>query len=330
MPLIKKALRRRGFAKFLARASLLLFFPVPIRAAPVLHPPCFANDALPIVAATDSTGPMLTPWLQKLSDSLHADVGVAYRDLHTGRKFFFNEKMMMHAASTMKVPVMIEVFRQAQAGKFRLEDSLLVKNEFASIVDGSLYALDLGDDSDELLYQAIGRKATIHSLVEAMITVSSNLATNMLIELVAAPNIMNTLAQLGVHNMKVLRGVEDGKAFERGLNNRTDAHDLMLTLEALAQNRAASPASCREMIEILKRQKFRECIPAGLPPGVVAGNKTGSITAIDHDAAIIFPPGRQPCLMVVLTRGMPDHERAHDTIAHIARRLYEDLILRHD
>jgi beta-lactamase class A len=273
---------------------------------------------------------MLTPWLQKLSDSLHADISVACRDLHTGREFFFNEKMVMHAASTMKVPVMIEVFRQAQAGKFRLEDSLLVKNEFASIVDGSPYALDLGDDSDESLYQAIGRKATIQSLVEAMITVSSNLATNMLIELVAAQSIMNTLAQLGVHNMKVLRGVEDGKAYERGLNNRTDAYDLMLTLEALAQNRAAPAASCREMIEILKRQKFRESIPAGLPAGVVAGNKTGSITAIDHDAAIIFPPGRQPCLMVVLTRGMPDHERAHETIAHIARRLYEDLVLRND
>ena len=132
MPLLGKALRRRSFARFFARACILLFFPVPIRAAPVPHLPCSANNALPIVAATDSTGLMLTSWMQELSDSLGAEVAVACRDLHTGREFFFNEKKMMHAASTMKVPVMIEAFRQAQAGRFRLEDSLLVRNDPAS------------------------------------------------------------------------------------------------------------------------------------------------------------------------------------------------------
>lgn len=279
-----------------------------------------------ITPATDSTSRMLNHWLQKTSDSLRAEIGVAFRDVHTGREFFFNDKAMMHAASTMKVPVMIEVFRQAEAGKFSLDDSVLVKNEFASIVDGSPYALDLADDSEQLLYQALGRRATIRSLVEAMITVSSNLATNLLIELVHAQSVMNTLAALGVHNMKVLRGVEDGKAYEAGMNNRTDARDLMLTLEALVQQRAASPASCLAMIEILKRQKFRENIPAGLPPEAVVANKTGSITGIAHDAAIIFPPGRRPAVMVILTRGLANQEQAHETIAGIARRLYEAFI----
>jgi beta-lactamase class A len=329
MLLMKKVYRRPGFARFISTTCTLILSPALLGDAPAPRSSCCASDSLASVSVPDSVGPMLTSWLQKLADSLHADISVACRDLHTGSGFFFNEKTVMHAASTMKVPVMIEVFRQAEAGKFRLDDSLLVKNEFASIVDGSSYALDLNDDSDELLYKAIGRKATIRGLVEAMITVSSNLATNLLIELVEAGNVMNTLAQLGVRNMKVLRGVEDGKAYERGLNNRTDAHDLMLAMEALAQNRAASPAACREMVEILKRQKFREGIPAGLPAGVVAGNKTGSITAIDHDAAIVFPPNRRPCVMVVLTRGMADHDRAHETIAGIARRLYDNFILRH-
>ncbi len=287
---------------------------------------CAAGGSCSQTSSADFARPMLNSWLQKLSDSLHAEIGVAFRDGHTGHEFLFNEKSMMHAASTMKVPVMIEVFRQAEAGKFHLEDSLLIKNAFASIVDGSPYALDLGEDSDDLLYRALGQRATIRSLVEAMITVSSNLATNLLIELVQAQNVMHTLAQLGVHNMKVLRGVEDGKAYQAGLNNRTDAYDLMLTLEALVQNRAASPAACQEMIAILQRQKFRENIPAGLPAGTLVGNKTGSITAIDHDAAIIFPPERQPCLMVVLTRGIADHEQAHETIANIARRLHAAFI----
>ncbi len=97
----------------------------------------------------------LQHFIQHLSDSLHAEIGVAFRDLETGKDFFFNERIMMHAASTMKVPVMIEVFRQAEQGKFRLDDSLIVKNQFNSIVDGSSYRLDIGDDSDESIYGAI-------------------------------------------------------------------------------------------------------------------------------------------------------------------------------
>ncbi len=322
-----KTKRRRLRCVFrLFMAGALLFSPISFASPLAPDSPRLVHATCPTTSAADAS--MLKAWLQKLSDSLHAEIGVAFRDLHTGRELFFNEKILMHAASTMKVPVMIEVFRQSEAGKFRLDDSLLVKNEFASIVDGSPYALDLDDDSDELFYMAMDRKAAIRDLVEAMITVSSNLATNLLIELIQAQNVMATLAQLGVHNMKVLRGVEDGKAYEAGLNNRTDAHDLMLTLEALVQNRAASPASCRTMIEILKRQKFRENIPAGLPPEVIVGNKTGSITAIDHDAALLFPPNRKPCLLVVLTRGIEDHEQAQHTIAAIARQLYEAFVLK--
>ncbi len=264
----------------------------------------------------------LDTFLTTLSDTLHAELSVAFRDLASGQEYAFNAKSMMHAASTMKVPVMIEVFRQAEQGKLKLTDSILVKNTFASIVDGSPYSLDLADDSDEAIYKALGHKQTIQQLVEAMITVSSNLATNLLIEIVGAQNVMRTLHELGIQNMLVLRGVEDGKAFQAGMNNRTDAHSLMLVMAALATDRAASPASCRAMIDILKAQKFRENIPAGLPPEIIVANKTGSITAIDHDAAILYPPGRGPGVLVVLTRGITQHERAHAAIAHIAREIY--------
>jgi len=296
-----------------------------------------AHDALPqslqpLPAASmntfsvDSSRTRLDAFCKTLSDTLHAELGVAFRDLASGQEYSFNPKAMMHAASTMKVPVMIEVFRQAEQGKLRLTDSVLVKNEFASIVDGSPYSLELADDSDEAIYKALGHEQTIRQLVEAMITVSSNLATNLLIEIVGAKNVMNTLHGLGIHNMFVLRGVEDGKAFQAGLNNRTDAHSLMLLMAAIAEQRAAGPASCLEMIEILKAQKFRENIPAGLPPEVIVANKTGSITAIDHDAAILYPPERGPCVLVVLTRGIADHERAHRAIAQIAREIFNALI----
>lgn len=122
-----------------------------------------------------------------------------------------NEKIMSHAASTMKTPVMIEVVRQSVQGRFSLDDSLEVRNEFKSIVDGSPYTLDLGDDSDDSMYKRIGGRASIRELIHEMITVSSNLATNILIQLVGAGNVTATMRTLGALDIEVLRGVEDGE-----------------------------------------------------------------------------------------------------------------------
>jgi beta-lactamase class A len=264
--------------------------------------------------------------IQRLADSLHAEIGVAFHDLENGRSFNYNERLMLHAASTMKVPVMIEVFRQAETGRLKLDDSLLVKTEFKSIVDGSPYSMDISEDSDESIYKQIGRRMAIRQLVEQMITVSSNLATNLLIELVDAKNVMATLRSLGINNMQVLRGVEDGKAYERGLNNRTNAYDLMLAMKAIAEKKAASAAACDEMLEILKRQKFRNKIPAGLPEDTVVANKTGDIAKIDHDAAMVFPPNRKPYILVVLTHNIEDHKVAAKTIAEISKLVWQKYI----
>ncbi|MDZ7269673.1 MAG: class A beta-lactamase-related serine hydrolase [candidate division KSB1 bacterium] len=264
--------------------------------------------------------------LQHLSDSLQAKIGVAFRDLETGREYCFNEKTMLHAASTMKVAVMIEVFRQAEAGRFQLSDSLPVRNQFISIVDGSPYSLELEEDSDDSVYAALGGKMPILELVRHMITLSSNLATNLLIELVRADSVMHTLHRLGIHELQVLRGVEDRKAYERGLNNRTNARALMLCLQAIAEGRAASPAGCQAMIAIMREQKFRQNIPAGVPPGFWVANKTGSITAIDHDCAIIGRDNRNPVVLAILTHGIATHQQASETIAGITRLLFDKLV----
>jgi beta-lactamase class A len=255
-----------------------------------------------------------------------AEVSLAFKDLQTGETLFIKEKDMVHAASTMKVPVLIEVFKQAEDGKFRLDDPIVIENEFHSIVDGSPFSLNKEDDSDPEIYGLIGTSLTIRELAERMITVSSNMATNMLIELVRPENVMATLDLLGIRRMRVLRGVEDGKAFERGWNNQTDAYDLLRVMEAIAAGKAGSLPSCREMILILKRQTFREGIPAGVPAGVPVGNKTGSITGINHDAAIVFPPGRRPYILVVLTRGAQTPEEGDKLIARLSRIVYAQVV----
>jgi beta-lactamase class A len=251
-----------------------------------------------------------------------AVVGIAYRDLQTGDTLYINADTSFHAASTMKVPVMIELFRAFDSGKLRPDQRIVLGNEFKSIVDGSPYSLDAGSDSDSLVYTKVGSEITILELIDRMITRSSNLATNTVIELVGARNATATAHALGARNMRVLRGVEDSKAFQAGLNNSTTARDLAVLLAALETNTAASPASSRSMREILLRQEFNGEIPAGLPAGTPVAHKTGFITGVLHDAAIVYPERRKPYILVVLTRGIPEQAVAREMIVDVSRLVY--------
>jgi beta-lactamase class A len=247
-------------------------------------------------------------------------VGLYFRDLGTGDSVLLGADHRFHAASTMKVPVMIQLFRDQDAGALALADSLLVSNTFFSIVDSAPYHLDPADDSDSSLYALVGRRLPIRRLVELMETVSSNLATNLLIERVGAARANATAHALGADSIMVLRGVEDIPAYRAGRNNTTTARDLGALLVALAQDRAASAASCREMREILGRQHFIEGIPAGVPPGTRVEHKTGWIEGVVyHDAAIVRPAGHAPYVLVVLTGGIQQDSVAYNLVADLSR-----------
>jgi beta-lactamase class A len=258
-----------------------------------------------------------------------AVVGVAFRDLAAGGgELFLDADVSFHAASTMKVAVMIEAFRQIDAGHLRLNQGILLVNQFGSIVDGSPYSLDPSDDSDSSLYTRVGDRVTVHELVDRMITRSSNLATNAVIALVGAENANATARRLGATRMQVLRGVEDGKAYAAGRNNTTTAQDLAELLTALERGQAAAAASTDSMRSILLRQEFNDRIPAGLPPGTRVAHKTGEITAVAHDAAIVYLPGRAPYVLVVLTRGIRDAKVSGALAADISRFVYEHVVSR--
>ncbi|HUF10195.1 MAG TPA: serine hydrolase [Rhodothermales bacterium] len=260
-----------------------------------------------------------------LADYPEATVGIAVRDLEAGTSFEYNADRVFHAASTMKVPVMIEVFRQAEAGRFGLDDSVTVTNQFRSIVDGSQYILQAEDDTDDDVYEKIGSEVPIRRLVDRMIAVSSNLAANILIDLVGADSVQSTIERLGTSTMRVYRGVEDLKAFERGMNNTATAGDLAVLLHAMAEGRAVSKAADEEMIGVLLRQEFTDMIPAGLPDGARAAHKTGSITRIHHDAAIVYPPGRSPYVLVIMTEGIDETTRSAKLGAEISSTVYSML-----
>ncbi len=278
-----------------------------------------------VVSAQPATSlAQLKPKLETLIAASGAEtVSVAVYDTHSKQTLRINDQVTLHAASTMKVPVMMELFRQASAKQINLDATISVKNEFASIVDGSLYQLNASDDSDNLMYQKLGQPMTIRVLIERMIVRSSNLATNILIEKAGAENTMKLMRQLGANDIQVRRGVEDTKAFRAGLNNTTTAFDLLVLLRALAEKKVASAQACDEMLAILQKQEFNEGIPAGLPPGTKVAHKTGSITKIYHDAAIVYPPQRKPYVIVVLTRGLADEKLAHQLVAEISRQVYQ-------
>jgi beta-lactamase class A len=258
--------------------------------------------------------------LERLIAASGPEVAVAFRTLDGRDELLIGPDVPFHAASTMKVPVMIELFAQAKKGTLRLDDPLPVKNSFPSIVDGSPYSLDPGDDSDPEIYKSVGGTLPLRRLCEAMITLSSNLAANLLIERLGVASIRQRVHALGADGMNLRRGVEDGKAFQAGLNNTTTARALMVLLDRIARERAVDPASDREMILILSRQRFGDAIPAGLPAGTPVAHKTGSITKIHHDAAIVYAP--RPFVLVVLVRGLEDQKQSAALMAAIARVLY--------
>ena len=262
--------------------------------------------------------------LERTISASGAEVAVAVAAVEPKDSVEIDGLKSFHAASTMKVPVMIELFRQADAGLLDLDEQLPIKNEFHSIVDNSLYTMDVSDDSDTEVYKAVGKTMSLRNLCELMITVSSNFAANLLIERIGARHVQATVDRLGATGVIVLRGVEDQKAFDKGLNNVTTAHGLAVLFTRLSEGQAVNPRMDAEMIEILKRQKFNDGIPAGLPAGIAVAHKTGTITKIHHDAGIVFAAGR-PYVLVVLVRGIEDNKVSGHLIAEISREVWLEL-----
>lgn len=253
------------------------------------------------------------------------EVAVSLVDLQGGGRVDIHADVSMHAASTMKVPVLLELFRQAVAGRLSLHDSVQVRNSFISIADGSSYALSPDDDSETALYKLVGQRLSLLDLARRMIDWSSNLATNNIIDLVGADSVRSLMHRLGTDSMVVLRGVEDIPAFRKGLNNHTTARALADVFAAIARCERGDvapalaplrPGDCHQITDILAGQEFNRKIPAGIPAGIRVAHKTGWITGIDHDAGIVYPPGQVPYVLAILTHGF-DSTAVADSVARL-------------
>ena len=255
-------------------------------------------------------------------------ISIAVSDLETGREIFINADVLMHPASTMKVPVMMEVYRQAEEGLLSLDERMPIYNSFKSIVDGSEFTLSIADDSETTLYPRIGETETIRELNRLMIVRSSNLATNILMDKVSTARVNAFIKELGVQDVNVVRLIEDNKAYRLNMNNTFSTRGTTQMMRLIAEGKVISKEACNEMIEVMLGQEFNESIPALLPSGVKVAHKTGWTGEFFHDTGIVFPPNRKPYAISLFTHGFPedDENQAHGCMAEISKFIYEELI----
>jgi beta-lactamase class A len=269
----------------------------------------------------------VTPLETYLAQFPDKTIAVALHDLEAGKEIQINADEAFHPASTFKVHVMMEVFRQARDGLLRLDDPLPVTNSFTSIADGSKFSLLESDDAEQTLYPRLGQSESIGELTRLMIVRSSNLATNILIEKIRTENVNNLIRGLGIEGVAVRRGVEDNAAFVRAINNNASARGLTQTMKLLAERKVVSQQASGRMIEIMLAQEFNESIPALLPKRVKVAHKTGWTGNVYHDTGIVFPEGRKPYAISIMTRGFAEDkpQDAHACMANISRIIYEQI-----
>jgi beta-lactamase class A len=252
-------------------------------------------------------------------------IAVAVHDFESGLRFSLRSDRWFHAASTIKVAVLLAVFRAADEGRLRLDDSLHVRNRFTSAADGSPFHLNPDSDAMPELYQLVGRTAKISTLAEGMIAASSNLATNLLLDFVGVEYARKVLRDAQVDGVKLRRGVEDYAAHERGLNNEVTADGLVSLLSALRGD-FLSNESKEQAIRILLEQRFNSMIPAGLPPHAAVAHKTGEISIACHDIGIVYLPEREPYIAVILTEFESEGNGRRAIVAAISEAIYRSIM----
>ena len=252
------------------------------------------------------------------------NLGISFYDAETTIQWSYNADHYFHAASTMKLAVLLGVFRQIDRGELNLDAPVHVRNRFTSIVNQEPFMLDLGRDADPDVYGHLGRTLSVRELAYWMITKSSNLATNLLVDVVGIHTIQQALDELEIDGVRVLRGVEDQAAFQAGLNNEVTANGLLKMLRLIADGKAYSQKACEEMLNIMLEQQYRSGIPAGLPKAARVAHKTGNISTVHHDAGIVYLEGRKPYVLVILTQFSAETGRG-TAVAEVSRDIFNAL-----
>ncbi len=250
-------------------------------------------------------------------------LGIAFYDSQTTLQWSFNADTLFHAASTIKIAVLVGVYAMVSRGELTADAPVHVRNRFTSIVDGAPFMVVCGP-MDAEVEKHVGRTMTIQALAYEMITKSSNLATNLLVDVVGVESIRKCLEELRIDGIVMVRGVQDEAAFQAGINNLVTANGVLRLLRMIADGRAYSPEVCAQMLEIMLDTRARSGIPAGVPGDASVAHKTGNISTVHHDAGIVYIGSRRPYFLVVLTQ-FPDDVRRSTAVAEVSQGIFETL-----
>lgn len=254
-----------------------------------------------------------------------SEFAVSFFDYETNFAFSFRGDRPFHAASTIKAAILLAFFRGVETGVCRLDDPLHVRNCFSSAAGGHPFRVDGESDGDPSVHKRIGRTMFVSDLARAMIIRSSNLATNLLFELLGAEFIAKTLAEAGLEGIHAVRGVEDAAAHEEGIDNEITADALVRLFRDFQERKHLHPENAERALQIFLEQEFNAMIPGRLPEGTKVAHKTGEISTCAHDAGIVFPAGRQPYVLAILTEMPPETKSRNRHIAGISRVVYDYL-----
>jgi beta-lactamase class A len=269
----------------------------------------------------------LTQKIERIGESMGARaVAVAVHDYASDSDFEYHADVWYHAASTIKVPVLIGVFAAVDDGIIALDSRVHVRNRFLSVADGLAYRVERSRDAGFDVHEQIGKTMRVEDLAKVMIVTSSNLATNLLVDVLGLGYLQSTLNEIAPEGIALRRGVEDEAAFQKGLNNQVTAAGLVRILRVIEEHTLSEPSS-RKMLDILHEQEFRSGIPAGLPEGTRVANKTGEISTIAHDMGLVYLPGRAPYALTILTEwDATATVGRRDALASLSKAVYEHLI----
>ncbi len=252
-------------------------------------------------------------------------LAVSVYDAETGQDFQYRSDRWFHAASTIKLAVLLGVYGAIHRRTLLPQSRLHIRNKFRSAYDGSSFRVLSERDADSEVQAAIGKTMRISELARHMIVRSSNLATNLLLDLLGISFLQRALDEYQLTGIDLRRGVEDELAFEYGISNRVTARGLVQLLRLIAEERAFTPELSRDMLGILHDQEFRSGIPAGLPSGARVAHKTGEISTIAHDAGIVYLSNRKPYVVAILTEWEPKTAGRSPTIAAASYLVHEQL-----
>ncbi len=250
----------------------------------------------------------LTTEIEKVANNLDGVMGVAIKDLTTGEEILLNDQLTFPTGSSIKIPVLIELYKQAAEGKYKLTDQRRVERQ--DKVGGSGVIVNFGDHTSQL---------SLHDLAMLMIVLSDNTATNMLIDQVGMANVNRAMDELGLKQIRLRRKMIDQAASARGDENTATPREALALMEKLYRGQVGNRQLSDDALKILKLRK-NSPVPRLLPANVEIANKPGGIEGVACDWAVVYVPNR-PYAIAVMTNY--NGEGADDAIAKVSKLAYD-------